>query len=259
MSVLITSTAWTVQARELIPVVYAPGMGVPSSFSEKFKPVYALFKKHGYQFYVSRAPQGKTIEERSEILMNEITRLVGRTKKFHIVAHSMGGLDARRAIQRYDLGERVISVTTIATPHHGTPLADYLVKRGEDRDGFMSDLLKAAIKDIGDAGKDMTTWNMKVFNDRVQNDPRVGYYSLGYWIPEQEDSLLGTNTWKIIADAGSPLNDGMVGADSSEWGTYLGSFEGKHLAQTLPVKYKGEYIYEDTFMKVINNLSMRSH
>lgn len=41
----------------------------------------------------------------------------------HIVGHSKGGLVARRYIQHYGGDKRVKSVTTLGTPHHGTPTA----------------------------------------------------------------------------------------------------------------------------------------
>src|SRR5207249_8887306 len=45
-------------------------------------------------------------------------------RSVNIVAHSMGGLDARYAISQLGLGGRVASLITIGTPHLGTPLAD---------------------------------------------------------------------------------------------------------------------------------------
>lgn len=52
------------------------------------------------------------------------------SRSVYLVAHSMGGLVSRSMMQTYGFangqrgGERVASLITIATPHHGTPLAD---------------------------------------------------------------------------------------------------------------------------------------
>lgn len=43
--------------------------------------------------------------------------------RFHIVGHSKGGLVARRYVQHYGGDKRALSVTTLGTPHHGTPVA----------------------------------------------------------------------------------------------------------------------------------------
>ena len=40
-----------------------------------------------------------------------------------VIAHSLGGLDARYALAKLGLASRVRSLVTVGTPHHGTPLA----------------------------------------------------------------------------------------------------------------------------------------
>lgn len=59
-----------------------------------------------------------------------------RYEKVHIIAHSMGGLDARYMISNLSLdvgdrsamADRVASLTTIGTPHLGTPFADFMLE-----------------------------------------------------------------------------------------------------------------------------------
>ena len=43
----------------------------------------------------------------------------------HLIGHSLGGLIARYAVQRLELDHVTRSVITIATPHHGSPLARF--------------------------------------------------------------------------------------------------------------------------------------
>ncbi len=60
-----------------------------------------------------------------------------RYEKVNIIAHSMGGLDARYMIAglsmdtgpRSPMADRVASLTTIGTPHLGTPFADFMMRR----------------------------------------------------------------------------------------------------------------------------------
>jgi len=51
-----------------------------------------------------------------------------RHKAVHIVAHSMGGLDARYLISSKGLirSTWIASLTTISTPHNGSPIADFV-------------------------------------------------------------------------------------------------------------------------------------
>jgi pimeloyl-ACP methyl ester carboxylesterase len=52
-----------------------------------------------------------------------------KAEKVNIIAHSMGGLDARHMLfsdrNKEKIHERVASLTTISTPHHGTTFADW--------------------------------------------------------------------------------------------------------------------------------------
>src|SRR3954469_20978251 len=38
----------------------------------------------------------------------------------HLIAHSMGGLDARYLVSRLDMADRILTLTTLGTPHRGT-------------------------------------------------------------------------------------------------------------------------------------------
>src|SRR5262245_8998186 len=49
----------------------------------------------------------------------------------HLVGHSMGGLDCRYLISRLGFAPRVLTLTTIGTPHRGTAFADWGVSRLE--------------------------------------------------------------------------------------------------------------------------------
>jgi triacylglycerol lipase len=69
-----------------------------------------------------------SLERRALDLRNGILRLTGsftRWPQVHILAHSMGGLDARYMIYRYGMEKQVVSLTTIGTPHLGTSYADW--------------------------------------------------------------------------------------------------------------------------------------
>src|SRR5436190_1033391 len=49
----------------------------------------------------------------------------------HLLGHSMGGLDCRYLTSRLGMAERVLTVTTIGTPHRGTIFADWGIERLE--------------------------------------------------------------------------------------------------------------------------------
>src|SRR5262245_14685490 len=92
----------------------------------------------------------------------------------HVLAHSMGGLDARYMIARLGMAPRVLSLTTIGTPHRGTAFADWGLRRlGPVLRPFF-DLLglsPQAFRDVSQAG-------CRPFNEQVPDDPRVRYFSV---------------------------------------------------------------------------------
>jgi triacylglycerol lipase len=65
------------------------------------------------------------VDRTAAMIAEKIERLSGRLgfERFHIIGHSKGGLVARRYVQHYGGDRRVKSVTTLGTPHHGTPTA----------------------------------------------------------------------------------------------------------------------------------------
>jgi len=63
------------------------------------------------------------LEPLAEQLKTAIEERWGDGEKFHIVAHSMGGLVSRHYLQHLGGHERCLSLTTLATPHHGTRAA----------------------------------------------------------------------------------------------------------------------------------------
>src|SRR5438445_10447863 len=105
------------------------------------------------------------------------TRLADRIRaapepRVNIVAHSMGGLDARYAISRLGLADRVASLVTIGAPHLGTPLAD----AGHAVFGRITRLLRKLV-DLTGFG-DLTTEGMVKFNLEVPDAQGVAYASV---------------------------------------------------------------------------------
>ena len=82
-----------------------------------------------YKLYVfSYDSDGKPVKEIAGDLMRAVDRSVasGLTPggQVVIVAHSMGGLVARSYLEEWNGAVRVSRLITLATPHHGSPLAN---------------------------------------------------------------------------------------------------------------------------------------
>ena len=70
-------------------------------------------------------------EESVTVLTNHSIDLASYKGPFHLIAHSMGGLDSRFLISHLqpEGDNRILSLTTIGSPHHGSPIADLIVEQ----------------------------------------------------------------------------------------------------------------------------------
>ena len=139
-------------------------------------------------------------------------------KRVNLIAHSMGGLDARYAIAKLGMSERVASLVTIGTPHRGTPLAD---------------LGARALGLIGieqGAFRDLTTTRMAAFNRKVRDVRGVWYGSV---VAHASGLALHPLLWpgqRYLAASDGP-NDGVVPLASQAWGEVVLELEADHWAQ----------------------------
>ncbi|KAG8774699.1 hypothetical protein FRC12_001866 [Ceratobasidium sp. 428] len=124
---------------------------------------------------------------------------------------------------------KVLSVTTIATPHRGSAFADYFLSTlgRQHLPGFVSLMDKLPIGGgDGKAFESLTLDSMRKFNQETPDDPEVHYFSWGAkFEPGILDALGFGFSHKIILQKEGP-NDGLVSVKSARWGTYLGTLDG---------------------------------
>ena len=98
-----------------------------------FAPLVRRLEAEGCECLVPKltpADARQGIEPLAEQLKTAIDQRWGDTGKVHIVAHSMGGLISRVYLQHLGGHERCQSLTTLATPHHGTLAAWFYPGKG---------------------------------------------------------------------------------------------------------------------------------
>lgn len=89
-----------------------------------FRGIPGAMEEAGNRVLVTRVPPIAGTEKRARRLADQIERAFP-DEPIHLIGHSMGGLDARRLLANAEWRRRVLSLTTIGTPHLGTALADY--------------------------------------------------------------------------------------------------------------------------------------
>src|SRR6266568_4744432 len=110
-------------------LVFASGFFVPQHILgiDYFRGLKAHVEGNGHQALFPEVPPLGTCEVRAEVLADAIQRAYPKGP-VHIIAHSMGGLDSRTLIARNLDGlsspGRVASLTTVSSPHRGSPVAE---------------------------------------------------------------------------------------------------------------------------------------
>jgi triacylglycerol lipase len=211
------------------PVVLAHGilgfdeLGLGPARVSYFRGIVERLQANGAEVHCARVPPLAPIHVRAARLAEMVRAL--DAPRVNLVAHSMGGLDARYAISRLGLGERVASLITIGTPHRGTPIADLgaeLLRR------LRLDQALGPIIDVR-ALHDLTTSRMLAFNREVRDVPGVRYLSVVARAPRGavHPLLLLAHRW--LHRYGE--NDGLVPARSQRWGQVLREIEADHWSQ----------------------------
>jgi triacylglycerol lipase len=202
---------------------------VMSSEWEYFRGVRRHLEGLGHEVHVARVASFGAVRERAEQLAAQIEE-VSPKQRVHVIAHSMGGLDARYAIAHLGLEHRIATLTTIGTPHRGTPLADGLILQRAWRFRWLARLL-GLVSNNHDGLADLTTRKMAEFNRSVVDSPRVLYRSIVGALSTL-DRFANPLLWRphayLLRAAG--VNDGLVPASSQRWGGLVRQVEADHIA-----------------------------
>ncbi|KAF8846205.1 alpha/beta-hydrolase [Paxillus ammoniavirescens] len=182
-----------------------------------------ILEANGCEVLVTRVPATSSPVDRAKVLEEKISETYpGRA--VHLIGHSMGGLDCRYLISHLtNRNFRVLSLTTIATPHHGSSFASHFLALASTHLPAVLALLELLPNGGGDgkAFECLTREAMKEFNKNTPDIEGVRYFS---WGAEYDPGLI--DPWKYphsIISAQEGPNDGLVSVQSARWGTDLGT------------------------------------
>jgi triacylglycerol lipase len=196
----------------------------PVRLASYFPGVEAMLRAAGNRVFMARVSPTAGVAHRAAELREFLNREVPR-ESVHVFAHSMGGLDARYMISRLGMEDRVLTLTTIGTPHRGSAFADWGIRRLER-------VVKPLLRRIGipdQAFYDLTTEQCRAFNEAVPDVPTVRYASVAGrctlpWLGLEW--LLPHSVIRWYEGA----NDGLVSVASATYGERTDVWEGDHLS-----------------------------
>lgn len=194
----------------------------------------AALQKHGTTLYYGHQDSWGSIEYNADVLKDNLNKVLAEAncEKVNIIAHSKGGVEARYMISSLGMADKVASLTTIASTHHGSKTIDLFLK-------LPSWLYKAAafftnlfFRILGDknpdfytASKQFSTTHMKAFNDQNPDDPRVYYQSYAAVMknPFSDIFMFWLN---LVVGLIEGENDGLVTPASATWTNFKGVLRG---------------------------------
>lgn len=153
----------------------------------------------------------------------EILREAG-AEKLNLIAHSKGGLEARMLASSLGFGDRIASITTIATPHRGSKTVDRLFVMPKALFNLAAFAVDNWIRLVGDRKPDFlavckgfTTDNMAEFNRQNPDVPGI-YYQSYACVMAHPFSDINLSTANFVVGRIEGENDGLVSLDSARWG-----------------------------------------
>lgn len=214
------------------PVLLVHGMMVKDfSLWPAFRGITDFLRKQNVTVYVSNQDGVGSVETNAAQLKQEIEEILEKENcnKVNIIAHSKGGVDSRYMISRLDMADRVASLTTLSTPHHGSGLSARLLEMPAFWAKTIAFFTDTFYKILGDKqpnilllGQELTGHAMERFNEAVPNMPAVYYQSYSSTAPGKK-AFLRYIPYRISRYCEQDDTDGMVAVKSSQWGNYRGS------------------------------------
>ena len=215
------------------PIVLAHGlMGfdelqiIPKFFSippvHYWRGITDAMRANGIEVITASVPALGSIEERAAKLGQDIAAKANG-KSVNIIAHSMGGLDARYMISRLQPDNvEVLSLTTVATPHRGSAFADFCFQEiGPDYLPHFYKLFDKLGISTGAFSQLTRKYMAEEFNPKTPDARGVRYFSYG--------ATFNPSIWSAfrqphkIVQKLEGINDGLVSVESAKWGTYKGT------------------------------------
>lgn len=232
-----------------------------------------LMRKRGIVAFAPNVVPYASIETRA----NNWVRLIREVcetyqfEKVNVVAHSMGGLDMRHAICHLGVADKIESLTTIATPHHGTFLADLVLKTPEILAGPIGEIVdwfgnnvypNEKSNTIGSVEQLTLNYVREQFNHDTPDPQNIPIYSysaaVGRGTNYPLNPIFKFQNSQIYDQEGE--NDSFVSVKSAQWGTYLGCINLSHLNQiNVQVGKEAKPKYLDFWTGVVEKLSEYGH
>lgn len=191
-----------------------------------FKGIKTHLEAAGFEVFHPNQDFAGPVDLRAGQLRARVTEVLENTgaEKVHIIAHSMGGLDARHMIVDKGMAERVASLTTIGTPHLGTILADHVIDNG----GVMLQEILRPVVNL-DGFEDLRVRPCEQFNSRAEHQEATNEVVYQTFASSEDLPLVFAPLVlsSVFIRDNEGRNDGLVSVASQRWKKELVANDGR--------------------------------
>jgi triacylglycerol lipase len=181
-----------------------------------FNGVAAHLRRRGHTVIAPQVNPIGSVQARGEQLAAAVTRQLDDQPPVHIIAHSMGGLDARYALSHVSgFASRVATLVTIGTPHRGSPVADAIYHRTGPLLAHIPTFLLWQLERNAGALHDLTTEVGVQFDESTPDSDGVRYLEVAGDASRGGHELFLFHLAAVIGQLTGEVNDGVVARSSA--------------------------------------------
>ena len=241
------------------PLVFVHGIAIKDIwFIKAFGRIDKHLTNEGYKIYKSKVDSFGTIENNAQILKDEINKILleEHVDKVNIIAHSKGGLDAKYMIENLDMEDKVASLTTLCTPHAGSPIATNILRLPKWMLKFIAFWINFWYRIFGDKKPDsLTVCKQLAESEEIEKETfklNKNVYCQSYASQmkrKRNDFTMSIPFIMFHYFAKGAITDGLVSVDSAAFGEYKGiAMEGNPISHSQIIgfaatKKKRERVY----------------
>ena len=216
------------------PIVLVHGLAMKDTFFMKsFGRIDRILRIQGFTVFKSKIDAVGTVESNAAQLRDEINWILRETgiDKVNIIAHSKGGLDAKYMILQCGMADHVASLTTLCTPHQGSPIASFVMRFPRFAVKYAAFWVNTFFRFFGDKHPDSFTACQELKrSEHLEHDAVKGIDGVmcqsfsSTFRPGEKNADFVTRIPLIISrwiEKGR-ASDGMVPQDSAIFGEYRG-------------------------------------
>ncbi len=199
-----------------------------SKIFHAFGKIGKKLKLQGYCIHIGKHDGFGTIENNAKQLQAQIEEILAKenAEKVNLIAHSKGGLDCKYLIRELHMEDKIASLTTLCTPHGGSPVASRIMRYPKFLLKFVAFWLNLWYRIFGDKHPDAFAVCRQLQQhdneDAFPYSEKVYCQSFSATMKSVKDDFVMSIPLMFSRRVYKGVTDGLVPAESAVFGNYRG-------------------------------------